>query len=55
MTRLLALLCRQFGLRWKRLPMAVRNRSPFSPTAPFQVVQRDGLPMIELRSQRRCA
>lgn len=50
MTRILAALCRRFGLRWKRLPMARRNRSPFSPQAPFTVVQRDGLPMIELKA-----
>ena len=52
MTRLLALLCRRFGLRWKRLPMAVPNRKPYGPRAPFTVVQRDGLPMIEPRAAR---
>lgn len=50
MTRLLALLCRRFGLRWKRLPIAVRNRAPYGPRASFRVVQRDGLPMIEPRA-----
>lgn len=52
MDRILATLCRRFGLRWKRLPMARRNRQPFGPRSPFTVVQRDGLPMIEPRAAR---
>lgn len=49
MSRLLAFLFRRFGLRCKRLPMAMRNRAPYSPHAPFRIVQRDGIPMIEPR------
>lgn len=52
MNRLLALLYRRFGLRARHLPMAVRNRAPYAPSAPFKVVQRDGIPMIEPRVAR---
>lgn len=52
MNRLLAALYRHFGLRWKHLPMAVRNRAPFGPRAPFKVVTDDGLPMIVPRAAR---
>lgn len=49
--RLLAALTRRFGLRARRLPCARRNRAPYGPHAPFAVVMRDGLPMIEPRAR----
>lgn len=39
--RLLPLLCRRFGLRWKCLPMARRNPQPFGPQSPFRTERGD--------------
>lgn len=44
----------RFGLRTRKWPMALRVRrpEPYRPSAPFKVVQRDGIPMIEPRTSR---
>lgn len=40
----------RLGLR--SMTCARRNRSPYHPAAPFKIVQRDGIPMIEPRTAR---
>ncbi len=42
----------RFGLRTRKWPMAVRRPATYRPSAPFKVVRRDGIPMIEPRTAR---